>query len=360
MLNELLKKRNLPPLPSEKEAAAGEGWEQYHAVLTQPLAQHIYGRLPRYAGKTVWREIRREGTAAGKAVTREIEITVPLPGGTSFSFPVVVTVPVSAKAEDPKPAFVFISFGYAKYYPMEELVDQDVIVAELVMNHVAPDREDGFTELLSARLYPDSSRPADGCGKIGMWAFAASRVADYLLSCPYVDASRLGVIGHSRLGKTALWAGANDTRFTHVFSNDSGCAGAALTRGKEGESFADIYARFTYWFCPNMERTASLAQAGENGTFDQHFLLASIAPRKLYVASAQEDVWADPTSEYLGCVAASPMWARFGMEGFCHPDRLPVPHDRFADGQIGYHLRPGAHFLSRYDWIRFCEFIKRK
>lgn len=359
MLCEMLEKRNLPPLPGLTGQSGGEEQlDQRRAALIQPLEQYVYGRMPRCGGKTVWRELRRESTAAGKAVAQEIEITVPLSGGASFAFPVTVTIPVTARADSPKPAFVFISFGYAKYYPMEELVDQDVIVAEMVMDRVAYDREDGFSELISARIYPGGVRPADGCGKIGMWAFAASRVADYLLSLPYVDASRLGVVGHSRLGKTALWAGANDTRFTHVFSNESGCAGAALSRGKVGESLADIYGRFSYWFCPAMERTAAISEKGEWEAFDQHFLLASIAPRKVYVSSAQEDQWADPISEYLCCVAASSAWTAQGRQGFVHPERLPQVGDRFAQGDMGYHLRTGTHFLSRYDWTRFCDFLK--
>ena len=237
-------------------------------------------------------------------------------------------------------------------------MDQDVIVAEMVMEDVALDKEDQYENLLAKYFYPDGQRTPDGIGKIGMWAFAASRVLDYLLSLDNVDSEHVGVVGHSRIGKTALWAGANDSRFTHVISNNSGCAGAAITRKKEGENFPAIYKMFPYWFCENMQHLSTSVEIVETSTFDQHFLLAASAPRKVYVSSAEKDAWADPVSEYLSCVAASPAWEIFGIPGFIHPDKLPKIHERFAEGNLGYHLRPGTHFLSRYDWMRFCEFLK--
>lgn len=357
MIEELLRRRNLPTLPGFNEKSPA-GWEERRQKITDLLARNVYGYLPTAAGETVWREVSKEITAAGKAVLRVMEITVPLAEGGSFSFPVNVTVPTFGGPDLKKPAFVFIAFGYPKYYPMEELVDEGVIIAEMVMNSVSPDLDDGFAQGLGGCLFSGAPRSGDGAGKISLWAFAASRVADYLLSLPCVDPKRLGVAGHSRLGKTALWAGANDTRFTHVFSNESGCAGAAITRGKTGETFRDIYDRFPYWFCPNMELTARRFSEDEAPAFDQHFLLAAVAPRKLYVSSAADDAWCDPVSEYLCCMAASDAWKAAGRDGFIHPDRLPEAGERFAEGDIGYHLRPGSHFHSRYDWVRFCDFIK--
>lgn len=323
------------------------------------LAENVYGKMPECIGQTTWCVTEEISNAAGKAVTRIVEITFPTPDGSSFTFPITVTVPRTATAEAKKAAFVYVSFGKPKYYPMEELVDCDVIVAEMVMNDVAFDGEDGYKGLMAAHFYQDGKRTPDGFGKIGMWAFAASRVLDYLLSLDYVDEKHVGVVGHSRLGKTALWAGANDTRFTHVFSNNSGCAGAAITRGKVGEDIPRIYQTFPYWFCENMKQIASSKEASEATEFDQHFLIAAIAPRKVYVASAKEDKWADPMSEYLCCVAASPAWEKYGLKGFVHPDRLPECGDVFMDGSIGYHLREGEHFLSRHDWKQFCRFLKK-
>lgn len=361
MINELLAQRQLPALlqMADGTAVTPHNWEQRRQELIDTLAENVYGKMPKASAPATWRELGKEVNAAGKAMTRKMEITVSTPEETGFAFPVTVTVPFSAKPESPKPVFVSISFGYPKYYPMEELVDQGVIVAEMVMNDVALDQEDHYENLLAKHFFPGGRRPADGFGKIGMWGYAASGVLDYLLSLEYVDKDRVGVVGHSRLGKTALWAAANDTRFTHAFSNESGCAGAALTRNKAGESFPDIYQRFPYWFCENMKRYSVDAEQIANAPFDQHYLLAAIAPRKVYVASAVQDQWADPVSEYLCCAASSPVWQMLGKSGFCNPDVLPQPEDRFAQGDIGYHLRSGTHFLSRYDWVRFCEFLKK-
>ncbi len=334
MIKELLDERKLPELLSYSR----DEWIQI-------LAENVYGEMPKKTGETKWEQIDEVSNAAGKAVTRTLRIMASTLEDT-LSFPIEVTIPRTATKTSPKGAFVFISFGKPKYYPIEELVDQDVIIAEFIMNDVAFDGEEGKTWF-------------EGVGRIGTWAFAASCVLDYLLTLECVDKKRVGVIGHSRLGKTALWAGANDTRFTHIFSNNSGCAGASLTRNKEGEDFPFIYKTFPYWFCENMKHISKTVEQSVQTDFDQHFLLAACAPRKVYVASAKEDVWADSVSEYLCCVAASPAWDEHGKIGFVHPDRLPVPGDVFAEGNVGYHLRAGEHFLSRYDWKKFCEFLRK-
>ena len=234
-----------------------------------------------------------------------------------------------------------------------------MILAEFCIDNVSADRKNSYEERLDAHVFENGKRDDEDWGKIGMWAFAASRLLDYLLTFDYVDRKRVGVMGHSRLGKTALWAGANDERFTHVFSNDSGCSGAAITRKKVGETFPRIADVFDYWFCENMQKISKDVETSESVCFDQHFLLAACAPRKVYVGSAQLDTWADPISEFLCCHAASPAWEILGETGFISPDRLPDAWDRFADGNIGYHLRPGEHFLSRHDWKRYVDFIKR-
>lgn len=361
MISKLLAERKLPSLLqlSDGGAVTAENWEQRRQELIAVLGENVYGHLPERFAPAQWKEIRKEVTAAGKAMSRDVEISIFTPDGNSFTFPVTVTVPFTAKPDAQKPAFVSISFGKPQYYPMEELVDQDVIVAEMVMNQIALDEEDHYENLIAKQFYPDGKRSCNGPGKIGMWAYAASGVLDFLLSLECVDKERVGVVGHSRLGKTALWAAANDNRFTHAFSNESGCAGAAITRKKVGESFPEIYQRFPYWFCENMRQWSDCVDRIDEAEFDQHYLLAAIAPRKVYVSSAQQDQWADPVSEFLCCCAASEAWELLGNEGFICKDRLPEPGDVFTEGNIGYHLRSGTHFLSRYDWVRFCDFIKK-
>lgn len=361
MIETILAERSLPHLlqMADGGAVTAENWQQRRQELVDILTENVFGRMPRRTEPATWRELEKDVNAAGKAMTRKMEITLPVGQEAAFSFPVTVTVPFSAKPEAPKPAFVFISFGYAKYYPMEELVDQDVIVAEMVMNDVSKDTDDGWESGMAKVLYPNGRPNPDSPGKIAMWAYAASCVLDYLLSLDRVDTTRVAVVGHSRLGKTALWAAANDTRFTHAFSNNSGCAGAAITRQKVGESFPDIYQRFPYWFCENMEKWCESPEAIAKSNFDQHYLLAAIAPRKVYVASAQQDQWADPNSEFLSCAAASAAWQLLGKTGLVAHDRLPEPGDSFHKGDVGYHLRSGTHFLSRHDWMQFCDFLKK-
>ncbi len=360
MVRELLEQRNLPELMKMKDgnAVTAANWQARRRELIDLLAEYEYGKMPAYAGQTTAVIESRTDVAAGKAYTQNTAITFPTPDGESFTFPMSMTVPKIASCKCPLPAIVFISFGFDKYYPIEEIVDNGVIVAEFIMNNVAADREDGYAEGMAPHYIKNGKRHGDTWGKIGMWAFAASRVLDYLLTLDFIEKSRIGVLGHSRLGKTALWAGANDERFTHVFSNDSGCSGAAITRMKVGETFPRIAKVFPYWFCENMQTISASIEASESAPIDQHFLIAASAPRKVYVASAMEDSWADPYSEFLGCHAASPAWKIFDIPGFEAPNRLPSPDERFADGNIGYHLRPGTHFLSRYDWIRYIKFLK--
>jgi len=363
MLNDLLSRRELPELLAMEDGSpvTAGNWPKRRQELVDILSHWEYGKMPEVLGPTAFRVVEEETQecAAGTAVSRKVEITFPTPLLGSFTFPVTVSIPKSATAANPKPAFVYISFGWAKYTPLEELMNHDVIIAEMVMNDVALDKEDSYANLMAAHYFKDGQRPEDGFGKIGMWAFAASRVLDYLLTLEEVDPQHAGVIGHSRLGKTALWAGANDIRFTHVYSNDSGCSGAAITRKKVGETFPAIARVFPYWFCPNMQKVSVSVEASEQVPFDQHFLLAAMAPRKLYVASAELDEWADPESEFLAACAASPAWEINGQNGLISPDRLPDIWDTLQDGNVGYHLRAGTHFLSRHDWVRYIRFIQK-
>ena len=324
--------------------------------ILQLLLKEEYGFLPP-APKAL--EVEETGYnkrfCAGKAPLRELKFTAHCDFG-DFSFPARYFCP---KSEEKVPCVVLINFRPDvpdMYLPAEEIADQGYAVLSVCYKDVSSDDGD-FTNGLAGLVYPDGKRQPDQCGKIGLWAWAAIRLLEYALTLPELDHSRISVAGHSRLGKTALLAGALEPRFFCAWSNDSGCSGAALARNNTGETVAAICQKFPYWFCENYLKYAGNE---ENLPFDQHFLLAANAGHKVYVASAREDAWACPENEYLSCVAASAYFEDRGQVGFVHPERLPDVGDVLHGGDIGYHLRAGGHYLSREDWNLFIQFVKSK
>jgi len=323
--------------------------------ILELLLREEYGFLPPAPLSVTAEEVSRNVRfCAGKAELITLKLTCSGQFG-EFSFPVCYTKPTRTTGQ--VPCFIQINFRDLvpdAYLPSEEIVDNGFAVLSFCYKDVSSDDGD-FTDGLSGVVYPDGQRSDDQCGKIGLWAWAAMRVMDYAMTLPELDKNHISVCGHSRLGKTALLAGALDERFFCAFSNDSGCSGASLSREKEGETVAKIWNRFPYWFCANFEKYVGREDLLP---FDQHFLLAANMPHRVYVASAAEDLWADPKNEYLSCVAADPYCKDLGFTGFIHPDRLPVIGDAFHEGQIGYHLRGGIHYFSREDWQNYIAYIR--
>ena len=343
--------RNLPPLMERRgERAAGpDAWRARRKELLEVLAREEFGRTPN-APETVNSETaKRMPLLGGKAVYETVRVSFDAPlGPCAFEFEMILPA-----GPGPHPVFLRLGFGPLPDYgtPLEEIVDRGFGFVNLPVANVTSDsgERDGIAALYGAA-------PGDGWGKIGMWAFGASRVMDCLETRPEIDPRRVAVAGHSRLGKTALWCGAQDERFCLVIAAQSGCAGAAISRGKGGESIEAITRRFPYWFCENY---AGWADRESEAPFDQHFLLALCAPRRLYVSSASEDAWADPASEYLGCLAAEPAWAVYGMPGVTPDAFTGEPDLTLPDGAIAYHIRPGTHYLGRTDWLRYMAYRER-
>ena len=355
MLQELLQKRNLPDIWS-KDA---NNWDLRRGEIKELLQREVYGYLPEAPQKISFVPLPGEPTdanfCAGKASVCRILLKAEL-NGKSFSFPFCAVIP---RNKNDLPFFVHINFRDRvpdKYMPTEEIVDNGFAVFSFCYLDVTTDDGD-FDNGLAGVIFQGQPRGKHDCGKIAMWAWAACRVMDYCQTLDCLDLNRGAVVGHSRLGKTALFAGMMDERFSCAISNDSGCTGAALTRGKNGEQVADITKNFPFWFAPNYLQYSDNEVAMP---FDQHFLLAACAPRAVYVASAAEDDWADPNSEYLSCCAAGAVYEQLGMQGFVHPNRLPHCGDVFHDGTIGYHLRSGLHYLSREDWNNYFRFLRSK
>lgn len=322
--------------------------------IVELLLREEYGFLPN-APLSVRAEVESEDQSfcAGKAILKKLRLICDTEYG-EFSFPVCYTCLTGGKK--PAPCFVHINFRDLvpdRYQPTEELVDAGYAVLSFGYKDVTSDDGD-FTDGLAGLVYPDGIRKEDQCGKIGLWAWAAMRVLDYALTLPELDHKRISVVGHSRLGKTALLTGALDERFFCAFSNDSGCSGAAVSREKEGETIRRITEVFPFWFCENYKK---YADREDDQPFDQHFLLAANVPHLVYVASAKEDTWAGPQNEYLSCIAASSYYEEQGLKGFIPAEGMPQPGTFLPEGNIGYHMRAGRHYLSREDWQFYIKYL---
>jgi len=318
------------------------------------LLKEEYGRLPSAPYSVTATIISHDAKfCAGKADLLELSLNCKADWG-EFSFPIYYVRKKEKK--HPVPCFIHINFRDLipdKFQPTEEIIDSGYSLLTFCYKDVSSDDGD-FTNGLAGKIYKGRVRESDECGKIGLWAWAACAVMNYAQTLPELDHAKISVVGHSRLGKTALLAGAIDERFYCAISNDSGCSGAALSRNTKGETIANIVDVFPFWFCENYKKYVNKE---DSLPFDQHFLIAANAPHKVYVASAAEDQWADPKNEYLSCVAASNSFESRGITGFVHPDRIPVVHEYFHDGNIAYHLRAGTHYLSREDWAYFIKYL---
>jgi hypothetical protein len=245
----------------------------------------------------------------------------------------------------------------ANDWPIKSAIEKGYGVATFYYGDVEPDHIEGWRDGIrgyALKLAGRTERAPQEWGALGAWAWGLSRAMDYLATVPEVDARRVVVFGHSRLGKTALWVGAQDERFAIVISNNSGEGGASLARRNFGENIACSIGHASWRYC---ERFRDYVDRAEELPFDQHMLLGLIAPRPIYIASATEDSLADPKGEFLTAVHAEPIYRLFELRGV---DTSTWPAPDMPIGQtIGYHLRTGKHAITLYDWQQYVGFADR-
>jgi hypothetical protein len=363
-------------------------WPARRAEILDLFRTHVYGRAPGRPEMMTFEVFDRgEKALGGKAVRRQVAVRFT---GDDDGPRMDLLIYLPADAKGPVPTFLLLNFQgnhavcedpgirlatswmraragvvdhratekargvAAKRFPIPLILSRGYGLATAYYGDIDPDHHDGFKNGVHGALASPGTPGEDSWASIAAWAWGLARALDYLETDKGVDAKRVAVLGHSRLGKTALWAGARDERFAIVISNDSGCGGAALSRRAFGETVERINKSFPHWFCGNFK-----TYNGKEGDLpvDQHMLVALMAPRPVYVASADKDLWADPRGEFLSCKGADPVYKLLGTEGL--PTETMPPLDSPVMGRIGYHVRTGGHDLSEYDWQRYMDFADK-
>ncbi len=330
--------------------------------ILESFRMHVYGRAPiERPGKMAFDVGTVDPQALDGKVTRT-DLVVDFTGeddGPKMD----MRVYVPNDADGPVPTFLYLGRSlsgdsrsqgrWSDVLPM--LLTRGYGLAIIDRSGADPDDYDEFKNGVHGAFDGPGARPPDAWGTIGAWAWALSRGLDYLETRSDIDSERVVVMGVSRGGKTALWAGARDERFAMTISICSGCGGAALSRRRFGETVQRINASFPHWFCDNFGQYDGKE---DELPLDQHMLIALMAPRLVYVTSADEDLWADPHGEFLSARHASPAYGLFGLKGLA-AERMPALDTPIHGGRIGHHIRTGGHGLNEYDWRQFLDFADR-
>ena len=333
--------------------------------ILELFRKHVYGRAPVGRPKEMTFKIVKVDSQAvdGRATLKRVLVTITGPKG-QLSTTMSIFLPNSAKKS--VPVFLLLSHRdpsstdwtrkiKRSFWPVEQIIARGYGTAAIQVTDFAPDRRDGWKSGVHEIFDEPDKRSADAWGTLAAWAWTGSRAMDYFETDDDIDSAKVAVVGQSRGGKTALWAGARDERFAMAVSNCSGCGGAALSRRRYGETVKRINSSFPHWFCDNFKK---YNDTEGSLPVDQHMLIALMAPRLVYVASAEEDLWADPKGEFLAARHASEVYHLLGLKGL-ETKSIPPIESPIHEGRIGHHIHAGRHDLIEYDWQRFMDFADR-
>lgn len=328
--------------------------------ILELFRKNVYGRIPETKYKQEIKVVNSDKNALGGIATQKmVEIKIEKD---RKSLTIHLTLFTPNSVHRPVPAFLLIDNWLSKdsdpswkvkneFFPVEAALKRGYGMAVYSSAELDPDNFDDFKNGIHG-LLDKVPRPDDAWGTLAAWAWGASRCMDYLITDKDLAADRIAIVGHSRGGKTALWAGAEDTRFAMVVSNESGAGGAELARRRFGETVERLNTVFPHWFCTNYRKYNNRE---DSLPVDMHMLLALVAPRALYVDCADEDLWGDPHGSYLSLYNAVPVFKLLGR-GSDMPESMPPLNKQVISGRVGFHIRDGAHNLLLRDWKMIMDF----
>jgi hypothetical protein len=340
-------------LNGEKVSDVNTWRQKRRPEILKLFETHVYGRTMIGRPDNMTWKITSENRSAfdGNAITKTV--TIYFTGKDDGpKMDVNIVLPASA-AKKPVPLVAIVEWAPDK----QLLLDRGYGLATFNASQIEPDIRTGSYEKSVRKFFakPDQNQPGrDEWGAIGAWAWGLSRAMDYIVTDPDIDANKVCVAGFSRFGKVAMWAGAQDERFAIIFSGESGCGGAVIVRRGFGETVKIINNKFPHWFCRNFKNYGDRVN---DLPVDWHMLIALMAPRPVYIATAEQDLWGDPRGSFLAAKYAEPVFQLFGEKGLGVDDMPPV--ETPVGDYIGYHNRKGGHALTDYDWLQFLSFADK-
>ena len=322
----------------------------------------VYGQIPQHYDALRVEVVNEDREAIdGTATLKEVDITTERDGN---SVTLRVNLFIPNDINQPAPVFLLINHRSPEnidptrevkmdFWPVEMAIPKGYAMASFHVGDVADDDKETWHHDIVDNLYPEQLNQPDGMKALGAWGWGAMRIMDYFEIDPEINENQVALIGHSRGGKSALWTAAVDERFAMVISNESGCGGAALYKREYSETIKLLNDVRPHWFCDNLElyndREADLP-------VDQHMLIAAMAPRPVYVGSAEEDPGADPKGEFLALKHGSEVYEKIYNLPVDVPDEMPPVNRPIIESYTGYHIRSGEHDLDLYDWQQYFKF----